>query len=109
VPGRVKSRINLSNKGMDHVVKRHLSGKPNASQFNMSETDLRALLSSKQVVQTPITRTLNSADGIKYVREVNVGRSIGVDKFSGNQPTNVMTVLTDKFGNIVTATPGLIK
>ena len=33
---------------------------------------------------------------------------IGIDKFSG-QPTSIMTVLTDKFGNLVTATPGVIK
>lgn len=36
----------------------------------------------------------------------NIG--IGIDKFSGS-PTNIMTVLTDKHGNLVTATPGVIK
>jgi len=40
------------------------------------------------------------------VREVTLDFNIGIDKFSGS-PT--MTVLTDKHGNLVTATPGVIK
>lgn len=42
----------------------------------------------------------------RYVREVTLDFNIGIDKFSGS-PT--MTVLTDKHGNLVTATPGVIK
>jgi hypothetical protein len=107
VPGRVQSRINIKNDGIQHVIDRHLSGAHNASQFNMTEAELRSLLNSKKVVQTPVTRTLKSGEEIRYVREVDTGRIIGVDKFSG--PTTIMTVLTDEFGNLVTATPGLIK
>ncbi len=51
---------------------------------------------------------IESTDGIRYVREINLDKTIGIDKFSG-QPTSIMTVLTDKFGNLVTATPGVIK
>ncbi|UZE31254.1 two-partner secretion domain-containing protein [Pseudomonas asplenii] len=109
VPGRVQSRVNLADDGIDHVAARHLSGKANASQFSIQEPELRSILQSDTVVSTPITRTIDSADGVRYVREVDVGHSIGVDKFNGGQPTSVMTVLTDKFGNLVTAFPGVLK
>jgi len=109
VPDRVQSRVNLANDGMDHLASRHLSGKANASQFSIEEPELRSLLQSEEVVSTPITRTIDSADGVRYVREVDIGHSIGVDKFSGGQPTSVMTVMTDKFGNLVTAFPGVLK
>jgi filamentous hemagglutinin len=55
-----------------------------------------------------VVGTLASRDGVRYVREVNVGEYIGVDKFSNWRPTRVMTVLTDSSGNLVTATPGRI-
>ena len=108
VPGRAQSRINVSNDGMKHVADRHFSTK-NASQFTITQDELKSLLQSKDVVKTPVTRTLDSADGIRYVREVNVGRNIGLDKFNNYEPTSIMTVLTDKYGNLVTATPGVIK
>ncbi len=109
VPGRVQSRVNLANDGMEHLASRHLSGKVNASQFSIGEPELRGLLQSKTVVSTPVTRMVDSADGVRYVREVEVGRSIGTDKFSGGQSTSIMTVMTDKFGNLVTAFPGVLK
>lgn len=82
VPGRVQSRINLANEGMEHLVSRHLSGKVNASQFSIGEPELRGLLQSKAVVSTPVTRIVESADGVRYVREVDVQHIIGTDKFS---------------------------
>jgi filamentous hemagglutinin len=60
-------------------------------------------------VSTPVTRIVDSADGVRYVREVDVGRSIDTDKFNGGQPTSIMTVMADKFGNLVTAFPGVLK
>lgn len=114
VPGRVQSRVNLRNgsasegAGWEHVVDRHFNSTKNASQFTVTQQELRGILQSETVVNTPISRALESADGIRYVREINLNRTIGVDKFSG-QPTSIMTVLTDKFGNLVTATPGVIR
>ncbi len=109
LPGRVQSRINLSNQGWDHVVKRHFSGKPNASQFTVTQAELRGVLQSKDVVTTPITRTLQSTEGTLYVREVDLGRQIGLDKFNNMNPTNIVSIVTDKFGNLITTTPGIIK
>jgi hypothetical protein len=36
-------------------------------------------------------------------------KPIGIDKFSNFQPTSTFTILTDKFDNLVTATPGKMK
>jgi filamentous hemagglutinin len=109
VPGRVGSRINLSNEGMQHVIARHLSGKVNASQFSLSEAELRSVLSSRAAVNSPVVRSVESADGIRYVREFDAGRIIGTDKFNSNQATSVMTIMTDRFGNLVSTFPGLLK
>jgi filamentous hemagglutinin len=106
--GVAQSRINISNSGWTHVVDRHFSLR-NASQFTISQNDLRGLLRNRDVVGSPITRTLNSNDGIRFVREIDVGRNIGLDKFNNMQPTSVMTILTDRQGNLVTAHPGVIR
>ncbi|MBB6368428.1 hypothetical protein FHR56_003607 [Xanthomonas sacchari] len=94
--------------GWEHVLSRHFNPEVNASQFTIGQAELRTLPQSAEVVSTPVTRTLESAQGIRYVREVDIGHPIGIDKFSG-QPTSIMTVLTDKFGNLITTTPGFIK
>ncbi len=112
VPGRVASRINLmkgnSKAGMTHALKGHMSGKANKSQFTISESALRSLLQSKQVVSAPIVRTVDSAShGVLYVREVNIGRTIGTNYLQNNQPTSILTVMTNKYGNLITTYPGL--
>jgi filamentous hemagglutinin len=94
---------------MEHVIARHLSGKANASQFSLSEAELRSVLSSRAAVNSPVVRSVESADGIRYVREFDAGRVIGADKFNGNQATSVMTIMTDRFGNLVSTFPGLLK
>ena len=112
VPGRVQSRINLqtgsNNFGMKHILKEHLSGKANKSQFNMDEAGLRSLLQSKQAVNSPIVKKLQSdIHGALYVRQIDVGRIIGTNYLKNNSPTSVLTIQSDKFGNIVTAFPGM--
>jgi hypothetical protein len=109
VPGRVQSRINLTNEGLDHIGDRHLDPTVNASQFTIGKSDLTDLLQRPSTVSTPVTRTIQSGGNISYVREVNVGQVVGTDKFNGYQPTSVMTVITDKYGNLVTAFPGKLK
>ncbi|VVP22454.1 hypothetical protein PS903_03836 [Pseudomonas fluorescens] len=112
VPGRVQSRINLmigdKSAGWTHVVKRHFDPKVNASQFTVSQDELRTIIQSKEVVSTPITKLLSSQQGTRYAREITLNNNIGIDKFTGTS-TSKMTVLTDKFGNLITATPGEIK
>lgn len=109
VPGRVQSRINVTNDGLDHIGDRHLDSTVNASQFTISESDLTNLLQSPNTVSTPVTRTIQSGSSINYVREVDAGHVVGTDKFNNYQPTSTMTVITDKYGNLVTAFPGKLK
>jgi filamentous hemagglutinin len=107
-PGRVLSRINISNEGWEHVIDRHFPG-GTGSQFTIQQGELRSLLGSEQVVGAPVSRTLQSAQkGTLFLREVNVGREIGVDKFTG-QPTSTITVVTDRFGNLETTFPGMMR
>ncbi|KOO47185.1 hypothetical protein [Priestia koreensis] len=108
MPPIVQSRINISNDGWGHVIDRHFSNK-NASQFTISQDELRSLLTSKDIVKSPVIRSLDSADGVRYVREVTLNKSIGLDKFNNFKSTSTMTILTDKHGNLVTVTPGKIK
>ncbi|MER2010072.1 MAG: hypothetical protein ABS939_21775, partial [Psychrobacillus sp.] len=123
MPPLVQSRVNLRNgsaaegAGFNHVLDRHFNPSKNASQFSITPDVLKGVLQSKEVVNTPVSKVLYSdiklADGTiekqaRYVREVTLDSNIGIDKFSGS-PTNIMTVLTDKYGNLVTTTPGVIK
>ncbi|CAM2191698.1 filamentous hemagglutinin [Paraburkholderia kururiensis] len=109
VPGRVQSRINVTNEGMEHIGDRHFDSTVNASQFTISEGDLTNILQSQSTVSTPVTKIIQSSDSVNYVREVNAGRVIGTDKFNNYQPTSTMTVVTDGYGNLVTAFPGRLK
>ncbi|RUT46784.1 adhesin [Paenibacillus anaericanus] len=108
MPSIVQSRINTSNDGWKHVVDRHFSNK-NASQFTVTQDELRSLLSSTEIVNSLVIRSIDSADGVRYVREITLDKSIGLDKFNDFKPTSTMTILTDMHGNLVTVTPGLIK
>ena len=120
----VQSRINLKNRnfnnsGWIHVVDRHLpEGGGTGSQFSISKNELRALLQHKDVVSVPVTRKRISIEKLGdghsishtiYERVVKLNKNIGYDKFNGNKPTNIMTIQTDKYGNLVTTTPGRIK
>ncbi len=115
VPGRVQSRVNLRNgsqaegAGWNHLTNEHYSAVKNKSQFTVPQDELRQILQSKEVVSTPVTKVLPSADGPRFVREVDVGKNIGTDKFNNFSPTTKMSVLTDEAGNLVSAFPGVLK
>ena len=78
-------------------------------KFSISELELRNLLASEEVVSAPIVKYANNSGSISYIREVNVGVNIGFDKFNGNKLTSVLTVFTDRFGNLLTSFPGIQK
>lgn len=98
----------MSNEGWAHVVKRHFDPSKNASQFTITQEELRKLLGSKEVVKSPILRTVQSKDGLLYLREVTLDKAIGLDKYSSYNPTSIMSILTDGKGVLKTATPGRI-
>ena len=64
VPGRVQSRVNVTRDGFRHTVEGHLSDnpKPSKSQFDMTETELRRLLQSPEVVRQPARLYRTSQD-----------------------------------------------
>jgi RHS repeat-associated protein len=115
-PGRVQGRINLmegsqaKKEGWKHVLAEHYNpAKGGSSQFSVSQTELRALLQSPEVVHSPVIRDLPSARGWRYLREVTLaGRTIGVD-VTANSPTSTFTIITDKYGNLITTFPGRLK
>lgn len=78
----------------------------NASQFSISRSELADILMDNKTVTTLVTKIVQSGDSFNYVREVNVGKVIGTDKFTGYQSTSTITIMTVKFGNLVTAFPG---
>ncbi|CAB3888327.1 hemagglutinin repeat-containing protein [Achromobacter ruhlandii] len=114
IPGVVQSRINLwrgdgKTKGWDHAVREHYSGKKGKSQFTISQAELRTVLQNPEVVRSPIVRVVVQKDGVRYFREVDMKRPMGLDRFNNNDITSVITVLTDKRGNLITVTPGVMK
>jgi len=72
------------------------------SVFNITSTELTNLLQSARVVSAPV-RALG--DG-HFQRTVDVGRVIGYSTLkNGGGATTFLRVLTDEFGNLVTAFP----
>ena len=80
--------------------------KARKSQFSLSQSELRDLLQTREVVGSPVVRTLEGAAGNRYVREVTIdGRTIGTD-VTTKAPTATLTIMSDEYGNLVTAFPG---
>jgi RHS repeat-associated protein len=106
IPGRVQSRINISNQGMSDALRKHADGRLNKSQFTINEAEIRALLSSRQVVGSPAA-ILESGG---FVRQIDLGRTIGnVPANAGGQSTSILTVITDEYGNLINTFPGPLK
>ncbi|WOO51706.1 DUF637 domain-containing protein [Hafnia alvei] len=107
----VQSRINIDNgnlkRGWVHVIHRHFSDK-NASQFTISQVDLKLILQSNDISKIKISRIINSKDEKLYERVIILDKYIGIDKFTKNS-TNIITILTDNLGNLVTVMPGRLK
>ena len=111
--GSVATRINprkgdgSRGTGLNYAWKKHgPNGYSNKSRFNegMTKDDVISILQEKNTVTTPAYK---SASG-NYVRTVDTGRNIGIDKYT-KQPTQMMTVITDNQGNLVNVFPGELK
>src|SRR5262249_21730526 len=73
--GVTSSRINVSNEGFEHVAGLHFNPAKaaNKSQFTISQGELRALLSDKSVVRSPVTHLPSGA----YSRTITLDRPVG--------------------------------
>lgn len=109
---RAQSRINIrlgdasvKGSGLEYALSKHLnSGKTNKSQFTISRQEIIALLGSKRVISSAITK---SATYNSYVREVDVERVIGrTPQKLGGEATSVLTIITDDAGNLINVFPG---
>jgi filamentous hemagglutinin len=108
---RWETRINIrkgngtKSSGFEYAWRRHGgNGTSNKSQFTIPRQEVEELLQNKQVIQTKPVKSPTSGN---YIREVNVGKIVGkvaLDK--GGQETSVITVITDRQGNLVNVFPG---
>jgi hypothetical protein len=105
IPGRVQSRINISNKGFGHVEGTHFnpSKAANKSQFSITPDELKSLISSKSTVGSPVR--VSSETG-NFIRTVTTNRTVGnVSQKMGGYSTKSFQVVSDKYGNLITAYP----
>nr|WP_294108640.1 DUF637 domain-containing protein [Providencia sp.] len=105
VQSRINVKIGDNKSGWNHVLARHFSDK-NASQFTISQSDLKIILESNNISSVPISKVRKYEDISTFERVITLDKNIGTDKFNGYQPTKTMTVLTDIQGNLITAHPG---
>ncbi|WP_237737054.1 adhesin [Serratia fonticola] len=106
----VQSRVNLRNgdgstgSGLEYAWKKH-GGEwgSNKSHFTMTKDELKTVLQSDTVVKTPVQYSPSTGN---YIRTVDMGKNIGVDAMNNSMPTSIMTVITDKKGNLVNTFPG---
>jgi hypothetical protein len=100
--GEAKCGIKATEKGLQHVLERHIvNGIPEfagKSKFTTG-TDLMKLI--EQGAQTP---GLLQANG-RLARTFDAGSLIGIDRTTG-QSTSIVTIITDSAGNLVTMFPG---
>ncbi|QPJ63218.1 MAG: hypothetical protein G3M70_15575 [Candidatus Nitronauta litoralis] len=112
IPGSVQSRINVSNEGFGHTIKGHFNpGKiASKSQFTISQSALKNILTSKSVVQSPASHLTGIGKKATFLREVHLGQSVGINaaKFGGGS-TNILSIISDIKGNLVSTFPGRLR
>ena len=99
--GQAPSEINVTERGLQHVLDRHVPGgvqSAGKSLFSAGE-DLSALVGQGRTVQA-----VQQAGG-NFQRIVDAGRTIGVDRATG-QSTSIYTIITNAAGDLITAFPG---
>jgi hypothetical protein len=114
IPGRVQSRINIRNgdpnktgSGLRYAWRKHGgAGTANKSQFSITQDELMAILKRKDVIKSPVNYDPVSGN---YIREVDVGQIVGhLPLNRGGNATPNLTVITDRFRNLVNTFPGTL-
>ena len=121
IPGRVKSRINIANGRtsttplresgepvsagyLEHVIPGHFNRALTESRsvFSITPDDLKVILQSKTVVNSPVT----ALEGGQYLRVVDTGSIVGNTALKyGGYETSWIAVYTDSAGNLITTYP----
>jgi hypothetical protein len=119
VPARVQSRINvrignasIKGSGLEYALKGHGGfGPASKSQFTIARAEIEMILRDPRVVRV---QARPSGPSGNFVREVDVaditgGSPIGrMPVAAGGQATTVISVLTDRYGNLVNIFPGTL-
>lgn len=109
--GRIASRINVrtgdsrvTGSGLEYAWKNHGGDKAvNKSSFTISKNELKSLLQSPNTIKSTAYQSTTTGN---YVRTVDTGKNIGIDRKNGGKPTSIITVITDRQGNLVNTFPG---
>ena len=113
--GAVATRINVRNgdgsnsSGLNYAWKNHGNDSTrNKSKFTISKDEVIGILGDKNTVRTPAYFEPSSGN---YIRNVDTGRTIGIDRYAQGGPalTTTLTVITDSKGNLVNTYPGRTK
>lgn len=99
----VEPAANVTSRGLQHVLDRHAVGGAQTagkSTFNAGENIVDLI---RQAESVPAVQQVGRNT---FERVVNAGRSIGVDRATG-QPTSTYTVITNAAGDLITAFPGI--
>ena len=92
----------LDIKALAHILERHyykINRYPHAGKFHIPVTEILHLIREAYSSQTTPAPGSNN-----FQRTLQTENSIGYDKAA--QPTNIITILTDAGGKIITAFPG---
>lgn len=104
-----KGAVDKKGSGLNYALGKHGINSPikvNKSKFTISDDEVKNILSSKTVINSPITKSPTTD---YFVREVDLGQGnvVGtVPTKYGGQSTTIITVITDVKGNLVNTFPG---
>ncbi|WP_337051419.1 VENN motif pre-toxin domain-containing protein [Proteus terrae] len=116
-PGITQSRVNVANvtfdngkiRGFDYAMGKHGidASVPNKSRFTVTNNEVKELLQRPDIVNKTVYNPIQIGGKVetdKFVRQVDTGKSIGVDQ--SGKGTSVITIITDKKGNLINVFPG---
>lgn len=74
----------------------------------MSEAELRGVLQNRKLVSSPIDEVVDGkSQGYLHIRRIDMGRVVGSDYIKGSAPANFITTTSDRYGDFITAFPGI--
>lgn len=95
--------INVTERGMQHVLERHIvNGIPEFAGKSKFTTGVNLEGLIQQGTQMPMVRHANG----NFARTFDAGRAIGIDRATG-QASSTVTIITAPNGNLVTMFPGV--
>ncbi len=100
-PG-INTAVGRGTQGLMHVMDEHTVGGLRTAGNSIFSADEDVI----QLIQSGTQQFMTAQPNGNFQRIFDVGRDIGIDKATGGQ-TSVMTIITDKAGNLITSFPGV--